>query len=390
MPVSIPAVVPHRIALFMRSLGSGGAERVIANLARGFAERGFKVDLVLSKAEGVYLDQIPATVRVIDLESEKLNSPVKRLRLPTSFQSTTSLLPLVKYLQQERPAVLLAATHYTNEIAILAKRLARIPTRIIVSEHTTLSLECQRVEQVSARLIPFTARMLYPLADGIVAVSHGVASDLAGLAGVSPKRIQVIYNPVVMPELPQRAQEPIPHPWLQPGEPPVILGIGRFVEQKDFPTLIRAFAQVRQQRPARLMLLGGGRGRSQLQALVTETGLASEVVLLDFVKNPYAYMARAAVFALSSSWEGLPTVVIEAMAVGLPIVSTNCPSGPAEILDHGRYGNLVPVGDSSAMAKAILAVLDGQTSPIEPTWLNQFSLQTAVEKYLNLFGLAAA
>lgn len=375
------------IAIFLRSLHGGGAERVIVNLVRGFAEQGIKMDLVLLKAEGTYLSQVSKEVRIIDFNASKFDRG-KKWRLPTSFQSTSSLPKLINYLQQEQPKVLLSATHFTNEIAILAKHLSRTSTRVIVSEHTTVSVEAKRVEQISARLIPLTSRIFYPWADGIVAVSQGVAKDLANVTKLPKERIQTIYNPVITPELLLMAKEPLDHPWFANGEPPVILGVGRFVKQKDFPTLIKAFAEVRKVRPARLMILGGGRERSHLESLVRELNLENDVALLNFVKNPFAYMARATVFVLSSAWEGLPTVLIEAMAVGTTVVATNCPSGSDEILANGKYGFLVPVGDSSAIAQAILSVLSGNNKQIDSEWLNQFTLDNSTQNYLNFLGIS--
>lgn len=376
---------PH-VALFLRCLGDGGVERVMTNLARGFAEQGLKVDLVVTKAEGFYVSQVSPGVRIVDLKALKFSNS-KTLKFPTGFQSTTSLPKLVTYLRQEQPQALLAASHYPCEIAILAKRLSRVSTRVVVSEHTTLSLEARYVAQRSARLTPLSARLFYPWADGIVAVSQGVATDLARTASLPLERIQVIYNPVVTPELLTRAKEPLDHPWFNPGEPPVILGVGRLVEQKDFSTLIRAFNQVRQIRPARLMILGSGREKSRLKALVHEFGLEDDVAMPGFVQNPYAYMARSAVFVLSSAWEGFGNVIVEALAVGTPVVSTDCQSGPAEILDNGKYGSLVPVGDSKAIAEAILSVLSGNSKPVNLAWIDNFTLKNSTDKYLEILGL---
>jgi len=375
-----------RIALFLRNLGDGGAERMMLNMACGMAQQGMKVDLVLTKAEGTYLAQVPPEVRIVDLKASEFDKG-RSFKLPTSLQSTTSLPKLIRYLQNEQPAALLSATHYPNEIAVLAKYLARVPTRVVVSEHTTLSVEARRVEQVSSRLAPLAARLFYPWADGIVAVSQGVAKDLAHLIGLPLERIQVIYNPVLTPEVIKSTKEPIAQPWFTPGEPPVVLGVGRLVAQKDFPTLIHAFAQVRQVRPARLMILGSGREQKRLEALVRELRLEDDVALVGFVKNPSAYMAHSAVFVLSSAWEGLPTVLVEAMTVGTPVISTNCESGPAEILDNGKYGDLVPVGNTEAMAEAILNVLSGNSKSVDSAWLDQFTLESATQKYLDILGI---
>ena len=375
------------IALFLRNLVGGGAERVMLNIARGIAQQGIAVDIVLIKEEGEFLEQVPPQIRIVNLNTSRLDKGTK-FKLPTSFQSTTSLPKLVRYLRQERPKTLISAAHYTNEIAILAKYIARVPTRVIVSEHTTLSQEAQRVEQLSARVAPLMAKMLYPWANEIVAVSNGVAQDLVQITGIAKKRIQVIYNPVITPELIDKAEETLEHHWFADGEPPVLLGIGRFVAQKDFATLINAFAKVRHRQPVRLMMLGNGRDKHKLQALATELGVDSDIAWMGFVDNPFAYMKRASLFVLSSAWEGLPTVLIEAMAVFLPVVSTNCRSGPAEILDNGKYGELVPVGDTQAMAEAIIKVLASDFTPVDSTWLDRFTLKTATQKYLALSGVS--
>ncbi|MGF1480913.1 MAG: glycosyltransferase [Cyanophyceae cyanobacterium] len=385
MPIS--STNPHRVALFRQNLMGGGAEKVIVTLARHFAKDGFEVDLVLSRAEGPLLETVPPQVRIVDLKAAQI-AQKRALKLPTSFQSTSSLPKLVRYLQKERPTALLSASHYSNEVAILAKQLAGIPTRVVVSEHIALSIQAKGVEQVSSRFAPLAARLLYSRADGIVAVSQGVAKDLAQVAHLNTNRIQVIYNPVITSELAEKAKQPVEHPWFAPDNPPVVLGVGRLVKQKDFSNLIRAFAQVRQFREARLVILGSGREQNRLKALVKELNLEDEVALLGFVKNPYAYMARAGVFVLSSGWEGLPTVLIEAMAVGTPVVSTNCPSGPEEILNNGQYGELVPIANSRALAEAIVQVLSGKTKSVDVAWLEQFTLETALQKYQQVLNLS--
>ncbi len=357
------------VAIFLRCLYSGGAERVLLNLARGFAAQGLKVDMVLAQASGSLLEQLPPEIRLIDLKAE----------------SKISILPkLVGYLRRENPASMLAALHYPCEIAILAKRIAGVATRIIVSEHNHLSLEAKRIPQFSVRLTPFAAKFLYPLADGIVSVSQGVAEDLAKVTNLPKQCIDLIYNPVITPELFIKAQEKLNHPWFQPGEAPVILAVGRLHVQKDYPTLLRAFARIRRTRQCRLVILGEGPEKSNLNNLIHELDLQADVAMLGFVDNPYAYMANSAVFVLSSAWEGFGNVIAEALAVGTPVVSTNCESGPAEILANGKYGDLIPVGDIKAMAEAILSVLAGNTKPVDSAWLNQFRLETCTEKYLQV------
>ena len=354
------------VAIFLTYLRGGGVERVIINLARGFVEQGLSVDLVLVRKEGDFLSLVPPEVRVVNLEGKRLISSVPAL---------------VRYLKENKPVAMLSAMQDINLVALWSRRLAGVSTRVVVSVHNTVSQESQNSTQLKRRIAPYLARKFYPWADGIVTVSQGSADDLMHL-GLSSERIQVIYNPVVTPELFEKAKELIEHPWFEPGSPPVILGVGRLEKQKDFPTLIRAFAQVKQQRPARLMILGEGKDRPELEALVQELGLDHDVALPGFVANPFAYMASSAIFVLSSLYEGLPTVLIEAIAVGTRVVSTDCPSGPAEILENGRYGKLVGVGDIKGMAEAIVSTLE---NPPDSESLQrkaaEFSLEKAVAEY---------
>ena len=362
-------ITSPRMAIYLRNLSGGGAERVMVSLSGGFIKKGIHVDLVLNKVEGAYLSQVPPEVRIVDLQAPKLPAGLPKL---------------ASYLRRERPVALLSALHYTNEIAIMAKYLSRISVRVVVSERNTLSLHGP--SRSSDRLSPLLARLLYPWADGIVAVSQGVADDLTQVTGISPQRITTIYNPTVTPILLEKSQESLDHPWFKTGEPPVILAVGRLDEQKDFSTLINAFAIVKKIQPCRLVILGQGPQKQKLEPLVEELELKNDVAMLGFAENPSAYMAQAAVFVLSSAWEGLPNALIEAMAIGTPVVSTNCPSGPAEIMDNGKYGSLVSVGDSKGMAEAILSVLSGNFKLVEPAWLKQFTLEVATEKYLDVLG----
>lgn len=363
---------PH-LAIFLRTLIGGGAERAMVNLANNLtAEYNLRVDMVLAQAGGTYLSQVSPKVRILDLQAPKLPS---------------SLPKLISYLQHHRPNNLLSALHYPCEIALWAKYFSRVNTRVIVTEHNTLSLEAKYLPQLTARLTPWAAKLFYPWANEIVAVSQGVAKDLTQLTKLPSERIHIIYNPIITPEIIEQAKEPVEHPWFNQTEIPVILGIGRLMAQKDFPTLIRAFERIRQVQPALLVILGSGRERSNLDALVHELNLENYVAILNFQKNPYAYMARASVFALSSAWEGFGNVLVEAMAVGTPVVSTDCPSGPTEILAHGKYGSLVPVGNSEAMAEAILKVLSRNFPSVDPTWFNQFTIKTSTSKYFELLKL---
>lgn len=361
----------YRIALFLGSFGGGGIERVTAHLAHGLVKLGVKIDLILNRSDSTHLWWMPSNVRIIDLQQSRLSM---------------SLPGLVRYLRRERPVALLAADHYLNEIALLGKYLSRVQTRVIVTEHNQLSKTTHNTGNLKARLVPIFTRLLYPWADEIVAVSHGVAKDLANTASLSLDLITTIYNPVITPELLISAQEPVEHPWFN-ADVPIILGVGKLEAQKDFPNLIHAFAKVRQVKQTRLVILGWGPDRPKLEALIQELGLRDDVDLPGYVQNPYAYMTKSAVFVLSSAWEGLPTVLIEAMALGRSVISTDCESGPSEILANGKYGSLTKVGDSDALANAILEALSNTQKPIDADWLTQFNLDTATQQYLKVLGI---
>lgn len=363
------------LAIFLPSLVGGGAERMMLNLARGMAEAGMAPDLVVANAEGPYRSLVPPGCRLIDLGSLRVLG---------------ALPGLVRYLRRRRPEALLAAMDHANMVALLARVLARVPTRICVSVRSNLSQEALHSPLVLGRLMPRLARIFYPRAEAVIAVSQGVADDLSALLGEGRARILVIPNPVVTPELEMLAAESPDHPWLQAGGPPVILAAGRLVQQKDYPTLIRAFAALGVERGLRLLILGEGPDRAALEALIRELGLAGRVELTGFCENPFAYMARARLFVLSSAWEGLPGVLIQAMACGTPVVSTDCPSGPHEILVDGRYGPLVPVGSVEALAEAMARTLDHPPPPeLLQTRAADFALGPVTRLYLEAMGFAA-
>jgi glycosyltransferase involved in cell wall biosynthesis len=354
-----------KLAILLYAVFGGGAEQTMLKLAGGIAARGYDVDLVLAQVEGELLNKIPESVRVVNLNSKRV---------------LTSLTALVRYLRRERPAALLSVLHY-NIVALWARALARVPTRVVVSERNMLSWEVRNFSSdLRWRLMPLLTRIFYPWADEIVAVSKGVADDLSLTSHLSPSRIRVIYNPVVTPDFRRLCREPLEHPWFVTGAPHVVLAVGRLIAQKDFPSLIRAFAQVRD---ARLMILGEGDERPELEGLVKRLGLQDVVSLPGFIENPYPYMARASVFVLSSRWEGLPGVLVEAMACGTPLVAADCPSGPREILADGKYGRLVPVHDVNALAEAINSALQGKVPPPPPESGKPFEIDVVVEQYLD-------
>ena len=236
------------------------------------------------------------------------------------------------------------------------------------------------------RRLPQLIRRWYPRAHRILAVSNGLANELSRVAAVPRERISVIYNPIDLGRVAGLAAQDLDDPWFRPGQPPVLLAVGRLHRQKDYPTLLRAFARVKERREARLVILGEGDERPRLEALIGELGIADNVRLLGFQTNPYAYMARAAVFVLSSAWEGLSNVLIEALACGCRVVSTDCQHGPAEVLGDGRYGMLVPVGNPEALASAIGTALEQSHEPAKARErAGAFDIREISDKYLKLF-----
>jgi len=368
----IPGWQPReaKIAFFLQDLAGGGAERVMLTLAGGFADRGHDVDLVLVRAEGDCLADVPSNVRLVTLGTRRTVYCVPRL---------------ARYLRRERPVALVSALVHVNIAAILAARLAGSRPQVVITEHNQIARNAARARSSAIRLAHHAVAWIYPWADEIVAVSKGVADSLTAYSGLPGRRVRVVYNPVVTPALHRKAAADPPHPWLGAGGHPVILGAGRLTAQKDFGNLLRAFSILRQSRPARLIILGEGPERAALQGLTGSLGLAEDVDMPGFAANPYAYMSRAAVFVLSSAWEGLPTVLIEAMACGTPVVATDCPSGPAEILVDPACGELVPVANPELLAAAISRALDKPPPPqVLRARAADFSIERAVDNYAAL------
>ncbi len=358
---------PDRLAVYLPQLEGGGAERVFLTLAEGLSTRGWSVDLVLAQATGPLLDDVPPGIQVVDLGAK---------------HASTSLPPLIRYLRRARPKAILSALTHANLVLIAAVALARLPTRLVVTEHQHLSTLLSGPTDRRSRLYPALVRRLYPRASAVVAVSAGVADDLALRTGLPRASIRVEKNPIRVEALRAAGREERTHPWLGDNGPPIVLSVGRLTRQKDFPNLVRAFRMVREQSQARLMILGEGGDRGDLEALVAELGLGDDVAMPGFVGNPYPYFDHAALYALSSRWEGLPTVLLEAMVFGLPIVSTDCHSGPREILEDGRLGALVPIEDSDALAAAIAAALvGGERVRRDYPSLTEYGVERVVSRY---------
>lgn len=372
-------------------------------LCRGLQAAGYVVDLVVNRQTGSGASRVPEGVRVVQLcrqgkwlarltawraypeDWRYLLRPVVATRKPV--MSLPYLASLATYLNNNQPTVMISAMFYANLLAIWARGLSGVDTRLVVTEHTTVSKNiaakgAQARKRGRWRYLPSLLARVYPRADAIVTVSTGVGDDLVNLTGLPRDRLTTIYNPVVWPGLAEAAGRPVSHPGFADGEAPVLLAVGRLEQSKDYPMLIEAFTRLRAERPVRLVILGEGRLRPALEARIEQLGIADDVWLPGWVDNPYAWMRQARLFVLSSAWEGLGNVLIEAMACGCPVVSTDCDSGPREILENGRYGMLVPVGDTSALTQAMAHALD---CPAEPDDLRRraddFSVRQAAERY---------
>jgi len=365
-----------QLAFVIPSLGDGGSNRFVIKVAAGLAKRGYRVDLIAIDPRGQYASETTAGLRRIDLGI----IPIKGMTLLKAIWS------LKKYIQNERPNVLMAATTSVNILAVTANFLARNTTSVVVSERSPIkasAVDASTMSRLYRRLIP----TVYPRAAKVIAVSKGVADELISSYQIDSKLVSVIYNPVVSKDIDRLKDKPVNEPWLQESTIPVVLAVGRLHPAKDFSTLIRGFAVLRSRIEARLIILGEGRCRLDLQELVAELGLQDSVRIPGFVENPYAYMSRANVLAMTSVYEGICNVVIEALACGCPVVATDCTGGgPREVLEHGKWGALIPTKDPRQLSEALATAL---TSEHEPENYMQraayFSVESSLDKYQELF-----
>lgn len=345
-----------RIAILVSSWPRGAIQRLMLNLAAEFAAAGHAIDLLAPRGHAP-AEGLPNGVRLLPLAPRLATLP--GVRRHKRWFVPLALPALMRYLKRERPAALLSGGEWPNVSALAARRLAGGTTRVVVSEHIHVGASTAgAAERKRRRLLPHLMARLYPRADGIVAVSEGVREDLLARFPLAPARVHTIYNPVITPALLAAREAPLDDPWFAPGAPPVLLNVAALRVQKDQATLLRAFAALRAKRPARLLILGEGNQRQALEALAGELGISADLRLPGYLPNPLAYMRRAAVFVLSSRYEGFGNVLAEALVCSCPVVSTDCPSGPAEILDHGRHGLLTPVGDVAALTRALTTALD--------------------------------
>lgn len=362
-----------RIACLFATSGHSGVDRIMQRLLPSMAARGYQVDLLQVRGHGPHIEPGP-NLEVIDLGAAHVG---------------TALPGLIRYLRRRRPQVIFSDKDRVNRTALLGRLLSGSRARLALRNGTTVSVDLADRKPLDRWLQLRSMRRLYRHADAVLMPSAGAAEDFARLSGLPRERIRVVPSPVVSERLFELAAAPVDHPWLADKRAPVILGVGELCARKDFETLIRAFARLRRHREAKLIILGRGKRRDRLLQLAQALGVAGDVDLPGFDANPYRYMARADVFALTSRWEGLGLVLVEALALGTPVVATDCPNGPAEVLERGRYGALVPVGDDEALAKALNGTLEQRP---DAHALREASLRYTVEAstdaYLAAMGLA--
>ena len=367
------------LALFGEFDPTGGIGRAIGKLARYAAEQGLRVD-VLTYAKGKPL-----------FAANDRPGRVTHRHLTDSRHKAVIVARLGLYLRRQKPRALLSTTDRANRIVIGSRR---VPGANHTRRHLSLWNHISAVPRREAvrRRKYRQLRRLYPQAEAIIACAQSLTDDLVQNIGLPADKVVTNYGPMIDPALHEQAQQGVEHPWFQPDQPPVVLGVGRLMPQKDFPTLLRAFAELRQRLDARLVILGEGHDRPELEALAKELGIGDAVDLPGFAHNPYAYMARASLFTLSSAWEGLPLVLIEAMALGTPVVATDCPSGPGEVLTGKLADRLVAVGDVSGLAAAMQRALT--TGRADPDAFEQavrpFTVDVACQRYLETLGLGEA
>lgn len=361
------------VAFYGFRSGPGGISHVMINLINALVDVGLHVDLLLNRTQIPELASVRKEVRLV------------RLGETGSFRSIPAL---VRYLRHEQPTALLINREPAVRAATLAQRCSGTTTRIVIRVGMAISMALKRRHPIKRWLRQSAIVYCYRRANGIIANSKGGAEDIAAVTGISLEKIKVVNNPTVSPDIFIQAEEPIDHPWFVPGSPPVILGVGRLARQKDFPTLLKAFAKLHAQRDSRLVILGEGKERGSLTSLAAELGILEYVDLPGHVSNPFSYMSRAAQYILSSAWEGSPNTLIQALALGLPVVATDCRSGPREILSNGRYGPLVPVGDVEALYREMLHILDSPPDKhVLQAAAEPFRVDKCVKAYMASMGI---
>ena len=355
-----------RLAFLLPDMGGGGAERVALTLIKHFIAEGHPVDLLLMRAQGELLPLLPPQVDVIDLGADRIRDAV---------------WPIAEYLAEAKPAAMQISMWPLTVAGIVARILGRSDARIVVSDHAALSKEYAGRGFWHRQLLKWSMRLFYPRAHARVVVAVATANDLSQLSGLAPQSFEVIHNPVEVPG--GSAVDPeVERMWGSARYR--ILNVGRLNPQKNQQLLLESFARIAASNDAKLIILGEGSLRQSLEQRAIELGIADRVVMPGFQLDPAPFYRSANLFVLSSDFEGYPLVLVEAMHCGLSVVSTDCPTGPREILNGGEFGRLTPCGDSLKLAEAMAAALNHPTDPERLKRRAQNLCAWAADRYLQL------
>ena len=357
------------------------------NLVNGFAKRGIFIDLVVIKAKGSYINFVSEKVKLVDLFSQSFSYRyISKSRIFQYLKYIIAIPLLIKYLRKRNIHILITTLHLSNFIALVVKKYFVKDVKLIVRIANTLSVESSKIMDWKTRLLTKMVRLLLPVADAIIANSQGPAEDIKRHISIPSHSVHVIYNPIVSPAIVKQAAEPLSHSWFDDPGYHIILSVNRLCPQKDLPTLLRAFAETIKSVPSsRLIILGDGPDRHKLESLTSQLGVRAFVDFVRFQPNPFPWMAKAHVLVLSSLFEGCPNVLIESMACGTPVISTDCQSGPREILQGGELGKLVPVGNYQELSVAIVETLQKSVSSgLLKKRASEFSIESSLECYSHL------
>jgi glycosyltransferase involved in cell wall biosynthesis len=363
----------RKIAFFSYDMRVGGAEKMILTLLPQFINAGYFIDLVLIKKAGAFLSDIDPRVNIISLKKEHVSQ---------------SLIPLIRYFKKSKPDVFISNLTHLNIVTIIAKFFSGTRSKIIITEHSSITTNNLQKGGKEGILV-FLARFLYPLADKTVVVSDGAAQNLIEAIKINPNKVQSIYNPIDMDRIRILSREKIDEFWLTEKSIPVFVAIGRLEQEKNFSFLLNVFQTLTKKRKARLLILGEGSERQMLEQQMIAYGIENDVKLLGIKTNPYPYISNADLLVCTSKYEGFNITLAESLACGTPVISMNCPYGPAEILDNGTYGQLIPPGDRDGMVDAIIAAIDHPESlPSKEKLMERakrFSAEKIFSEYQELF-----
>ena len=364
------------ITFLLAAFSVGGAQSVMVNLANNLANKGIKIDFLVADNSGPFSNKLDTRVNLIDLKTKRISR---------------SLFAVTKYLKVVKPNILFCTQKHTNILACISKMLSRTPIKLVLRESSTPSVQYLNSTK-KEKFIYQIAKLFYPIADYFIGQSIGLTNDCISFYRIPKNKIKSIVNPIISKKIFELSKETCDHPWIN-SNTPILISIGRICVAKDFETLIRAFSIVRKKKNCKLIILGNIEPKEihlfeRLKKLISQLGLEQEISFPGFQQNPFSYLTNTNVYVLSSVYEGLPGALIQAMALGCNVVSTDCPNGPREIISRGESGILVPVKDYEGLAKGILHHL---SNPHIPKYdLSIYEEENATQEYLNTFNALCA